>query len=274
MEKIKIDKDIKISERSSVTVTEEIPEENSASAMTVSDHADRKDRNLSGCKYTVYDPGPYEIVAQMGEQALTDAQLLAVILRTGTDKTDATGLAKEILSICDPDRGLSGLNKLSVLDMTGIYGIGKVKAAQLRCVCEIARRMGKRTDIKKADFSGPETIADHYMYDLAHLDKERVIAVLLDTRCRFIRDITLSVGGSDFAFINPRDVFCEVLKTGAAAFVLLHNHPSGDPSPSAADMTMTAKIAEGAKLLGVRFLDHIVIGFNCFVSMKAEGIIR
>lgn len=224
-------------------------------------------------RYPVCDPGPYDIVAKTGEHALTDAQLLAVILRTGTEKTDATGIAKEILSLCDPDRGLSGINRLSISDLTGIAGIGRVKATQLRCVCEIARRMGRRGDIKKTDLSSPETVAEHYMQDMAHLDKEMVMLVLLDSRCRYIREITVSSGGADFAFINPRDVFCEVLKAGAAAFVLMHNHPGGDPRPSVPDMTTTRKIAEGAKLLGIRFLDHIVIGFNCYVSMRSEGII-
>ena len=224
-------------------------------------------------RFSVHFPGPYEIVDRIGEHALTDAQLLAVILRTGTEKKDATGLACEILSACDPDRGLSGLNRLTMSELTGIDGIGKVKAAQLRCVCEIARRMGRRRDIKKTDLSCSETIAEHYMQDMAHLERERVIAVLLDSRCRFIRDITISVGSADFAFINPRDIFCEVLKAGAAAFVLMHNHPGGDPSPSVPDVTMTKKLAEGAGLLGIRFLDHIIIGFNCFVSMRNEGVI-
>ena len=228
---------------------------------------------VSKDRYPSYDPGPYEIVARMGEHALTDAQLLAVIIRTGTDKKDATGVAKEILSACDPDRGLSGLNNLSISELTDIDGIGMVKAAQLKCVCEIAKRMSRRSDIRKTDLSCPDTIAGHYMQDMAHLDRERVIAILLDSRCRFIRDITISLGSADFALIDPRDVFSEVLKAGAAAFVLMHNHPSGDPSPSVPDMTMTKKLAEGARLLGVRFLDHIVIGFNCYVSMRNEGII-
>lgn len=226
-----------------------------------------KDRNQ------INDPGPYEIVMDVGEQALTDAQLLAVILRTGTPDTDATGLANKILAICDDDRGLSGLSRLSVADMVSIDGIGKVKAAQLRCVCEIARRMGKRKDYKRLDFSNPELIASHYMQDMAHLEREKVIAVMLDTGCRYIRESVIAIGSSDFACFKPKDIFREILKWRADSFVLLHNHPGGDPAPSVADITMTKRLQEGARLIGITLADHIVIGNNCYVSMKKDGIL-
>ena len=224
-------------------------------------------------KYSQQNPGPYEIAIDPGVHALSDAQLLAVILRTGTGSTDATGLAKTLLAQCESDRGLSGLRSLSAADMTSIEGIGRVKAAQLLCVCEIARRMGKTTDRLRKDFSKPEMVAAYYMSDMAHLDKEKVIAVMLDTRCRFIKDTLISVGGSDFAIANPKDIFCEVLKAKASGFILLHNHPSGDPTPSGQDKMITDRIKLGAELLGVRFLDHIVIGHNRYVSMKTEGML-
>lgn len=222
---------------------------------------------------TVYEPGPYEIVMEAGEQALSDAQLLAVILRTGIPGTDATGLAKKILSSCDTDRGLSGLNRLSIPDMLSVEGIGKVKAIQLRCLCEISKRMAKRSDFRKLDLSGTRLIADHYMQDMAHLESEKVVAVLLDARCRFIRDIVIAVGSTELAYFKPKDIFCEILKWRADSFVLLHNHPMGDPTPSISDITMTKKLEEGAGLLGLRLFDHIVIGNNCFFSMKDEGMI-
>ena len=221
--------------------------------------------------FSAFDPGPYEIVMEHGEQALSDAQLLAVILRTGTVRTDATGLAKQVLSVCDADRGLAGLNKLTVADMVSIDGIGKVKAAQLRCVCEIARRMAKRPDIRRIDFSKAEFIAGHYMQDMAHLDREKIIAVLLDSRCRFIRDTMIAVGSTDMAFFKPVDIFRDIIKSGADTFVLLHNHPGGDPTPSIPDITMTKKIKDCADMLGVRLEDHIVIGNNCYISMKDQG---
>ena len=223
--------------------------------------------------YTTYEPGPYEIVLETGEQALTDAQLLAVILRTGIPGTDATGLAKKVLSSCDTDRGLSGLNRLSIADMVSIEGIGKVKAVQLRCLCEIAKRMAKRSDFRRLNLSGTKLIADYYMPDMAHLESEKVVAVLLDARCRFIRDIVIAVGSAELAFFKPKDIFCEILKWRADSFVLLHNHPTGDPTPSISDITMTKKLEEGAGLLGLRLFDHIVIGNNCYISMKDEGMI-
>ena len=222
----------------------------------------------------VIEPGPYDIVMEAGEQALTDAQLLAVILRTGIPGTDATGLAKKVLSFCDADRGLSGLNRLSIADMVSIEGIGRVKAVQLRCLCEIAKRMSKRSDFRRLDLSGTRLIADHYMPDMAHLESEKVVAVLLDARCRLIRDIVIAVGSTELAFFKPKDIFSEILKWRADSFVLLHNHPTGDPAPSISDITMTKKLEEGAGILGIRLFDHIVIGNNCYFSMKDEGIIR
>jgi len=109
------------------------------------------------------------------------------------------------------------------------------------------------------------------MQDMAHLAKERVIAVLVDARCRFIRDTIIAVGSSDMAFFKPRDIFSEILKCGADSFVLLHNHPSGDPTPSIPDITMTKKVGECADMLGIRLTDHIVIGNNCYVSMRDQG---
>ena len=229
------------------------------------------DRNKD--KYNVNDPGPYDIVMEAGEQALTDAQLLAVILRTGTHRTDATGLAKQILSVCDKDRGLSGLSRLSIADMISIDGIGKVKAVQLRCLCEIARRMVKKSNYKRLDFSNPELIAGHYMPDMAHLEREKVLAVMLDSGCRYIRESVIAMGSADLAYFKPKDIFCEILKWHADSFVLLHNHPCGDPTPSIADITMTKRIEEGAHLLGIKLADHIVIGNNCYVSMRKEGIL-
>ena len=109
------------------------------------------------------------------------------------------------------------------------------------------------------------------MQDMAHLEREKIIAVLLDSRCRFIRDTIIAVGSTDVAFFKPRDIFGEILKCGADSFVLLHNHPGGDPTPSIPDITMTKKIKDCADMLGIRLADHIVIGNNCYVSMHDHG---
>ena len=242
---------------------------NKTSAVEMKTASDKEFDNV----YTYHEPGPYEIVMEAGEQALTDAQLLAVILRTGIPGTDATGLAKKILSSCDADRGLSGLNRLSIADMVSIEGIGRVKAVQLRCLCEIAKRMMKRSDFRRLELSGPKLIAEHYMPDMAHLESEKIVAVLLDARCRFIRDIVIAVGSTELAYFKPKDIFCEILKWRADSFVLLHNHPTGDPTPSISDISMTKRLEEGAGLLGIRLFDHIVIGNNSYISMKDEGMI-
>lgn len=218
------------------------------------------------------NPGPYEIVIDKGTASLTDAQLLAAILRTGTRNVDAIELSQMVFNTSKTGEGLIGMCKLSIPELMSIKGIGRVKAVQIQCIVELSKRMAKLSFGNRPDFSSPDIIANYYMQDMMHLDKEQVILVLLDSKCRLMKDIVLSIGSINKSTLSPRDVFIEVLKYQAVSFVLLHNHPSGDPIPSASDVIITKTLKKGAELLGVDLLDHIVIGNNTYVSFKQDKL--
>lgn len=214
---------------------------------------------------------PYEKCMAHTAAALSDAELLAVILRTGTTGMNATELAEKILTMCDAQSGnLTGLSNISVQQLLDIKGVGKVKAVQIQCICELSRRIAKQSAGAKLDFSAPETIAAYYMQDLRCLDKEHLILVLLDSKCRLLRDMVLSVGTVNASLVNPREVFVEALKYGAVSIVLLHNHPSGDATPSQNDIMVTRRVMKAGELLGIQLLDHIIIGDNSYTSLKEK----
>lgn len=223
-----------------------------------------------------YEQRPYEKCLEFGASALSDAQLLAVILRTGTNGQDATQLAHEIFKMCGEsgkDEGLIGLLGLTVPELTKIRGIGRVKAIQIQCICELAKRMARQTAGKKLDFSNPESIADYYMQDLRFLQKECLIIAMLDSKCRLIRDCTMSVGTVNASLVSPRDIFGEALKFNAVSIVMLHNHPSGDASPSSNDLAVTKRVFQAGEIMGIKLIDHIIIGDNKYTSLREKDYI-
>ncbi len=238
--------------------------------MSISEYTDTDRRRKV---YTETNPGPYEIVMDKGAEALTDAQLLAAVLRTGTSGMNATELSGKILDSCRVKKGLPGLFGLTIQELKDIKGIGTVKAVQICCVRELGRRIAKCSFKERLDFSRADTVADYYMRDLMHLDNEHVLAAFLDSKCGLIEDKVLSVGGVNSSVLLPRDVLSEALRYRAVSFVLLHNHPSGDPTPSTADILLTDKIRRAAEVIGIQLLDHIIIGNNIYKSFKEEKLL-
>lgn len=232
------------------------------------------DNNIYNRTYSHHNPGPYEIVMDKGAEALTDAQLLAAVLRTGTSGMNATELSGRILDSCKVKKGLPGLFGLTIQELVRIKGVGRVKAVQICCVRELGRRIAKSTFKERLDFSRPETIADYYMRDLMHLENEKVIGAFLDSKCALIEDKVLSVGNVNSSVLTPRDVLIEAIRYRAVSFVLLHNHPSGDPTPSTMDILVTDKIKKAADLVGVSLLDHIIIGNNIYKSFREEKLLK
>lgn len=216
---------------------------------------------------------PYEKCEKYGASSLSDAELLAVILRTGSRGERANELANRVLNYSREQTGLIGLNYLTLEDFMSIRGIGKVKGIQLLCIAELTKRMAKECLPQKAVFDKPEIIAEYYMQELRHLDCEHVLLLLLDTKCHKIKDFLISKGTVNSAMAEPREIFLKAVRYGAVNIVLLHNHPSGDVSPSSADISITKRIAEAGKLLGIQLVDHIIIGDNRFFSFREKGII-
>ena len=152
-------------------------------------------------------------------------------------------------------------------------GIGKVKAIQILCLSELAKRLSKASAEDMLNFDSPESIARYYMEDLRHEKREQMKLLLLNTKTKLIDEIIISKGTVNAAVISPRELFVEALQKGAVSIILLHNHPSGDPTPSREDILITKQIRDAGELLGVNLLDHIIIGDNCYISMREKKII-
>lgn len=216
---------------------------------------------------------PYEKCFINGPEFLTDCELLSVILRTGTQGISAFDLSSELLKGHDGKENLLSILHLSKEQLLKIKGIGKVKAVQIMCIGELAKRIaaaGARSGIK---FRKPSTIADYYMEQMRHLEQEQLVVMYFDTKCRLIKDKILTTGTINQSLISSREIFVEALKCNAVNIVLVHNHPSGDCVPSREDCSVTKKIQEAGKLIGINLIDHIIIGDRKYTSLKEAGIL-
>ena len=216
---------------------------------------------------------PYEKFMTHGASALTEAELLAIILRTGTKNYSALDLAQKILSIAGQEKGLNSLHHLSLEELMEIPGIGEVKAVKVKCLAELAVRMAKERAAQTLRFDTPHTVADYYMEIMRHQEKEIILLLLLDNKLKLIEEYMISMGTVKASLLCPREVFVQALKCRACYLMLLHNHPSGDPHPSRQDIVITQKIKEAGELMDIPLLDHIIVGDGCYISLKEEEIL-
>lgn len=228
---------------------------------------------MSKLNTTYYEDLPYEKCIRFGPGALSNAELLAVIIRSGTTKNNCIEIATEILNKSG-EQGILGLKNMSLNDLKAIDGIGTVKAVMLTCVGELSSRIAKSNFPKHACFNTAAGIAEYYMEDLRYLKRENLILMLLDNKCRLIKDITLSIGSVNQTIVSTRDVFMEALKYSAVYIILIHNHPSGDSTPSNNDIQCTKQLYEAGKLMGIPLIDHIIIGDNNYYSFKERELLR
>ena len=215
---------------------------------------------------------PYEKCMTYGSAVLTDAELLSVILRTGAKGTPALELAKNILSSAYGEEGILGLHRLTIPDLMKIHGVGKVKAVQIQCILEMSRRLAKKKAEEALYFNDPSTIAAYYMEDFRHSDQEQMILMMLNTKNRLLGEQMISKGTANASMISPREIFLQALRYHAVTIVLVHNHPSGDPSPSRDDLLFTKRVQKAGMLLGIELLDHIIIGDRKYMSFR-EGLL-
>ena len=202
------------------------------------------------------DERPRERLARLGASSISDAELLAIFLRVGVKGASAIEVGRQLLKKYG---SLTELGGLTVKELSKEHGLGPAKAAQLLAAFELGARSANEK-MHRAPMDSPDVIYGVMAPRLAHERKEHVLIILLDTKLRGVRTIELSKGNIDTALCEPRDVMYHVLMNQCPAFVLVHNHPSGDPSPSQADMKLTRKISEAAAMMNVRFVDHLVIG--------------
>lgn len=210
---------------------------------------------------------PYEKCMKHGPSVLSDAELLAVILRSGTRGENALQLARRLCAVSEEYPGLRGLYHLTFGQLCEIRGIGKVKAIQLQCIAELSVRLSKAQMIRRLCMNSSETIADYYMEELCHLDHEELHMMMLDAKNRLLNETVLTKGTITMSPVSVRDIFRTALLHNAVSIVLLHNHPSGDCCPSPEDIAVTERVAEAGRLMGIPLLDHVIIGDHTFCSL-------
>ncbi len=220
------------------------------------------------------DDRPYERCLREGPASLSDAELLSVIIRTGSREDNSLELASKVLALNYPKEGILGLLHLSLPELMSVKGIGKVKGIQLLCIGELSRRIWKRRALEQNPvFTEPQAVADYYQEDMRHQAQEQFHVMLFNSKQVLIRDILLSKGTVNASLASPREIMIEALRYQAVSLILIHNHPSGDPEPSAEDIQVTLQTAQAGDLIGISVLDHIIIGDNSFVSLKERGFL-
>lgn len=215
------------------------------------------------------DERPRERMLQCGAEALSNAELLAVILRTGTYAESAVRLGARILQ---QSGSLRHLVDMSVEQLTGIKGVGTAKALQIKAGIELGRRLARTTPEEKVTIRSPGDAAGYMMEDLRYLAKEHFICLFLNTKNHVIGQETLSMGSLNASIVHPREVFRAAIKRGSASIICAHNHPSGDPAPSQEDIEITRRLSDAGDIVGIDVLDHIIIGDGTFVSLKEKGL--
>lgn len=216
---------------------------------------------------------PYEKCISMGPKALSDAELLAVILKSGTNNMTAVELSRQILTLPNKEYGLLALHKHNLSSLMSIKGVGKAKAVTLLCLLEIAIRISKTEKSINISLDSPQKVADYFMEELRHLEKERVLIVLLDSKNRLINTLVSTIGTINSSLFSPREILTDALKNNAVGIIIVHNHPSGDPSPSKEDMIATRKLKDAAQIIGINMLDHVIVGDRSFYSFKEDNLI-
>lgn len=208
---------------------------------------------------------PYEKLELYGEKMLSNSELLAIIIKNGTKEQTAIDISNIILSKIN--NNLRELQDITLAEFMNIRGIGKVKAIQLKAVCELTKRMSRPINDTKIQIKNTKDIANIFMDELKHEKREIVKLVLLNTKNVIMKIIDISYGGTSSAQVNPKDIMAEAIKIGAPKIILIHNHPSGDPEPSFADFEITERIEKASKIMGIELIDHIVIGDGSYTSI-------
>lgn len=220
------------------------------------------------------DQRPYDKFEALGVGALTEVELLAILLRSGDQTKNSLELAREVLELPEV-KGIGGLMNVSYHNLTAIRGIGRVKATQLLSIAELVRRIMKcNADVDNRVFCDPDSIVSLYQAELAYCQVEQVWLTCLDTKNHLLAREMISQGTVNSTMISPREIYLSAMKHGAVSIVLVHNHPSGDCTPSQEDLDLTFRTIEAGKNLGLGLLDHIIIGGKNYYSFKEHGVFK
>jgi len=211
---------------------------------------------------------PRERLLKLGSSHLSNQELLAILLRTGTKKESVMTLANRILMHFE---GLKLLKDATIEELTAIKGIGNAKGVLILSAIEFGKRMNEYKPEERYIIRSPEDGADYVMEEMRSLNQEHFVALFLNTKNQIIHRQTIFIGSLNASIVHPREVFREAVKRSAASIIVAHNHPSGDPTPSQEDIHVTRRLAESGKMIGIELLDHLIIGNRKFVSLKEKG---
>ncbi len=213
---------------------------------------------------------PRERLIKYGSEALSNSELLAIILRTGTKSETAIDMATRLIS---SNEGLKFLSSCTIQELSQVKGIGQAKASQIKAAVELGKRLKNYRIDNKIKINSPEDIADLVMEDMRYLKKEHLRVIFLNTKNIVIDVKDLSVGSLNASVVHPREIYSEAIRRSSAAIIICHNHPSGDPTSSQEDINITRRLYEVGKLVGIDLLDHVIIGDGCYISLKEKGIL-
>ena len=211
---------------------------------------------------------PYEKLEMYGEKELSNSELLAIIIKNGTKEESSVMLAQKILSMQKSTQdSLRFLQDISIKEFMSIKGIGKVKAIQLLAVCELTKRISRPIKNFNVQIKSPQDVADLLINELKYEKREIVKVLMLNAKNNILKIQDIALGGTSFAVFEIKDVLKEAIKIGAPKIILVHNHPSGDPTPSHDDIELTQKLEQVSKMLEIELLDHVVIGDGKYKSI-------
>ncbi len=209
---------------------------------------------------------PRERLSQLGAESLSAQELLAIILRTGTEKENVISMANRLLK----EYGLKTLSQASTIELQKIFGIGEAKACQIVACFELGKRLSAYREEPKPHIKNAEDVAKLFMERFRGMNKECFNIINLDSKSRLINHQTVSVGNLSESLAHPREIFHSAIKSSASRVILVHNHPSGEPSPSEADLQLTERLIEAGELLGINVLDHVIIGDGKWWSWREK----
>ncbi len=215
---------------------------------------------------------PYEKLEIYGAKKLSNAELLAIIIKTGTKKDSALNLAQKVLALNNKKgkKNLTFLRELTTNELTAINGIGRVKAIQILALAELSNRMLTPIKTTEQKIKTTEDVANLFISEMAHEKREIAKIIILNSKNIILKILDLSIGGTNYAVLEPKIVLAEPIKMQAPKIILVHNHPSGDPTPSEQDFQATDRIFEAANIMGIDLIDHVIIGKNRYESIMFQ----
>ncbi|MEC2054576.1 DNA repair protein RadC [Peribacillus psychrosaccharolyticus] len=211
---------------------------------------------------------PRERFLQEGPKSLSNQELLALLIRTGTKNESVIQLSSRLIRTFE---GLRLLKDASIEEITAIHGIGEAKAIQILAAIEIGRRINSLNNQDRYVIRSPEDCANYCMDEMRFLSQEHFVCLYLNTKNQVLHKQTIFIGSLNASIVHPREVYKEAFRRSAASIICLHNHPSGDPQPSREDIEVTKRLVECGKIIGIELLDHVIIGDQKFISLKEKG---